>query len=114
MNDRRDDERIEILFRNGTITVVGIVLSFSLGFLTTWASNPVPWQQNHLVGILPIILGILLQMKSLLDLLRYESLFRSVHSRAVRHFLIGLVLTFVGVAAAILIDLTEVAERSAS
>ena len=30
------DERIEILFRNGTITVVGIVLAFSLGFLTHW------------------------------------------------------------------------------
>ncbi|WP_165448740.1 hypothetical protein [Rhizobium ruizarguesonis] len=41
MNLNDDDEHlIETLFRNGTITVVGVVLSFSLGFLTQWASNP--------------------------------------------------------------------------
>ena len=115
MADRRpeDDERVEILFRNGTITVVGIVVAFSLGFLTTWASNPIPWQQSHLVAVAPIIIGIALQMKLLADLLHQESLRRSVHDRAVRFFMIGLILTFVGVGAAILLDVTQVAENSA-
>ena len=57
MADRQPDgdERVEILFRNGTITVVGIVVAFSLGFLTHWAANPIPWQQSHLVAVAPII-----------------------------------------------------------
>jgi uncharacterized membrane protein len=111
--DKQPDDRIEILFRNGTITVVGIVVAFSLGFLTQWASNPIPWQQSHLVAVAPIILGIALQMKSLADLLRHESLRRSVHDRAVRFFMVGLILTFVGVGAAILLDVFQVAESSA-
>jgi hypothetical protein len=111
--DKQPDDRIEILFRNGTITVVGIVVAFSLGFLTQWASNPIPWQQSHLVAVAPIILGIALQMKSLADLLRHESLRRSVHDRAVRFFMVGLILTFVGVGAAILLDVFQIAESSA-
>lgn len=111
--DKQPDDRIEILFRNGTITVVGIVVAFSLGFLTQWASNPVPWQQSHLVAVAPIILGIALQMKSLADLLRHESLQRLVHDRAVRFFMVGLILTFVGVGAAILLDVFQIANSSA-
>jgi uncharacterized membrane protein len=111
--DKQPDDRIEILFRNGTITVVGIVVAFSLGFLTQWASNPIPWQQSHPVAVAPIILGIALQMKSLADLLRHESLRRSVHDRAVRFFMVGLILTFVGVGAAILLDVFQIAESSA-
>ena len=111
--DKQPDDRIEILFRNGTITVVGIVVAFSLGFLTQWASNPIPWQQSHLVAVAPIILGIALQMKSLADLLRHDSLRRSVHDRAVRFFMVGLILTFVGVGAAILLDVFQIAESSA-
>lgn len=107
------DERVEILFRNGTITVVGIVVAFSLGFLTHWAANPIPWQQMHLVAVVPIIAGIALQMKALADLLHQRSLLRSVHDRAVRFFMIGLVLTFVGVGAAILLDVTQLADSSA-
>jgi hypothetical protein len=52
-------------------------------------------------------------MKSLADLLHQESLLRSVHDRAVRFFMIGLVLTFVGVGAAILLDVTQLADSSA-
>ena len=106
------DERIEILFRNGTITVVGIVLAFSLGFLTHWAANPVPWQKIHLVAVAPILLGIALQVKALADLLHVESLRRAVHDRATRFFLAGLVLTSVGVGAAILLDVFEVAAHT--
>jgi hypothetical protein len=113
MTEKKDEERIEILFRNGTITVVGIVVAFSLGFLTTWASNPVPWRQSHLLAVLPIIAGIALQMKSLADLMRHESLLRSVHDRSVRFFMAGLVLTFVGVGAAIVLDVFQIAESSA-
>ena len=53
-------------------------------------------------------------MKSLADLLYMESLRRSVHDRAVRRFMIGLVLTFAGVGAAILVDGLEVAGAFAS
>jgi hypothetical protein len=113
MTEKKGEERIEILFRNGTITVVGIVVAFSLGFLTHWASNPIPWQQSHLVAVAPIIIGIALQMKSLSDLLHVESLRRSVHDRAVRLFLIGLILTFLGVGAAMLLDVTQFADSSA-
>ncbi|WP_161491388.1 hypothetical protein [Ensifer sp. LC163] len=46
---QNDEEKpIEPVSRNGTVTVVGVVLSFSLGFLTQWAANPVPWNMGDL------------------------------------------------------------------
>jgi hypothetical protein len=36
-----DPQRIDAAFRNGSVTAVGIILGFSLGFLSQWASNPI-------------------------------------------------------------------------
>ncbi|WP_292636258.1 hypothetical protein [Mesorhizobium sp.] len=62
--DPRED-LVETVFRNGTVTAVGILLAFSLGFITHWAANPIPWQTYHLVAVLPILAGIALQMRAL-------------------------------------------------
>ena len=105
--DPDKDERIEIVFRNGTITVVGVVVAFSLGFITNWAGNPIPWQKIHLLAVVPILVGIALQVKALSDLLHVESLRRVVHDRAIRFFLAGLILTAIGVGTAILLDVFE-------
>ncbi|WP_245472676.1 hypothetical protein [Mesorhizobium sp. M7A.F.Ca.MR.148.00.0.0] len=39
--DPRED-LVETVFRNGTVTAVGILLAFSLGFITHWAANLIP------------------------------------------------------------------------
>ncbi|WSH24936.1 hypothetical protein U8Q07_33255 (plasmid) [Rhizobium ruizarguesonis] len=78
MNLNDDDEHlIETLFRNGTITVVGVVLSFSLGFLTQWASNPIPWRLADLPTLVVITIGIVFQLRSLALLLQTSSLKKS-------------------------------------
>jgi hypothetical protein len=100
----RDDELIEPQFRNGSVTVVGILVAFSLGFLTQWAANPLPWQHDHLVAVIPLILGIALQVKALADLLSVDSVHRRVYERAMRWFLTGLVLSALGVVMAIALD----------
>jgi hypothetical protein len=103
LND--DDEHlIETLFRNGTITVVGVVLSFSLGFLTQWASNPIPWRLVDLPTLVLISIGIVLQLRSLSYLLKTESLKKIVYDRASRLFLAGVITTGSGVFLAILVD----------
>ncbi|SDP85776.1 hypothetical protein SAMN05428967_3901 [Phyllobacterium sp. YR620] len=99
-----DEHLIETVFRNGTITVVGVVLSFSLGFLTQWASNPVPWKITDLPTLFLISIGIAFQLRSLALLLKTESLKKSVYERASRYFLIGIVITGSGVFVAIVID----------
>lgn len=99
-----DEHLIETVFRNGTITVVGVVLSFSLGFLTQWASNPIPWTIADLPTLFLISIGVGLQLRSLALLLRTESLKKSVYDRASRYFLRGIVTTGSGVFVAIVID----------
>ncbi|CCV06721.1 putative transmemrbane protein [Mesorhizobium metallidurans STM 2683] len=107
------EELIETLFRNGTVTTVGILLAFSLGFITHWAANPIPWQLHHLLAVAPILVGIALQMRALSVLLGTSSLRRRVYERANRVFMTGLVLTACGVGLAILLDVFEVSARSA-
>lgn len=107
-----DADRIEAVFRNGSVTVVGVVAGFSLTFLTAWAANPLPWQLHDLFGIGPLIVGIAFQLVSLAVLLHPNSLERRRYDRAVRLFLIGLVLVAAGVVIAIGIDALKVAERS--
>jgi ABC-type uncharacterized transport system permease subunit len=106
--DRKLDERVEPVFRNGTITVVGIVAAFSLGFVTNWAANPIPWHRIDLFAVIPILVGIGLQIKSLADLLHVESLERRRHDRATRIFMAGLLFTAAGVAIAILLDVFRI------
>jgi len=103
LNDH-DEHLIETVFRNGTITVVGVVLSFSLGFLTQWASNPIPWKLPDLPTLILISIGIGLQLRSLALLLKTESLKKTVYDRASRYFLRGIVTTGSGVFLAIVIE----------
>ncbi|AZO08076.1 MULTISPECIES: hypothetical protein [unclassified Mesorhizobium] len=113
--DKQDprEDLIEPVFRNGTVTTVGILLAFSLGFITHWAANPIPWQSYHLIAVLPILGGIALQMRSLAMLLDIQSLQRSIYARASRIFIAGLIFTACGVGLAILLDFFDIAAKSA-
>ena len=106
--EKRD---IEAVFRNGSVTVVGVLAGFSLTFLTAWAANPLPWQLHDLFGITPLAAGIVFQLIALAALLHPNSLERDRYDRSIRIFLIGLVLVACGVALAIGIDALTVAER---
>lgn len=107
------EDLIEPVFRNGTVTTVGILLAFSLGFVTHWAANPIPWQLHHLLAVVPILIGIALQMRALSLLLKVDSLRRPIYERANRIFMAGIILTACGVGLAILLDVFEVSARSA-
>src|SRR5215470_14467064 len=85
-------ERIDSTFRNGTVTSVGIILGFSLGFLSQWASNPIAWSKIDILAALPIIGGIGLQGKAFSDLLSPDSLLLKKYERARSCFLLGLAL----------------------
>jgi hypothetical protein len=61
------------LFRNGTLTVSGILLSFSLSFVTQWANNPVPWMLTDLPTVVLLSAGIVFQIIALVRLLRHDS-----------------------------------------
>lgn len=105
--NEQGEQRVELLFRNGTITVVGIVLSFSLNFLTQWASNPVPWTLVDLPTTGLISLGILLQTLALLKLLKQDSLLRPKFDEATGRFVSGVISTVLGVVSAIVIDFIQ-------
>lgn len=101
------EQRVELLFRNGTITVVGIILAFSLGFLTQWANNPIPWTLFDLPTIVLISAGIAIQLGALVKLLSHDSLVRSQFDKATRLFVVGLVTTVAGVISAVVIDFVQ-------
>ncbi|KAA3448016.1 hypothetical protein C7I87_24040 [Mesorhizobium sp. SARCC-RB16n] len=112
MDEQDPNELIETAFRNGTVTVVSILLAFSLGFVTHWAANPVPWRLYDLFAVLPILGGIALQTWALSILLDMSSLRRKLFKRANRIFMFGLILTACGVGLAILLDVFEMSARS--
>jgi hypothetical protein len=96
---------IDSTFRNGSLAVMSVVGGFSLGFLSRWAGLPGPWTPTDLFAVAAITLGIVLQVKALADMLSVKSLLLEHYNRTVRIFFAGLVLVFVGVAAAIFTDL---------
>lgn len=113
MQQNEQDELVETIFRNGTLTVVGIVLAFSLGFVTHWAANPIPWQPEDGFALFPILVGIGLQIRALSALLKHECLRKRSFERANRLFMLGLILTSGGVMLAILFDFFEVSKVAA-
>jgi hypothetical protein len=97
--------RIDSTFRNGSLTAIGVVVGFSLGFLSRWAGLPGEWSRSDLLAVFAITIGIVLQIKALADLLSVKSLILSRYNRAIRIFLAGLILVALGTGAAIFADL---------
>ena len=96
---------IDATFRNGSMTAVGIILGFSLSFITRWGANPVPWQVVDLFAVVPLLAGIAFQIWAFATLLKPESIQIEIYTRAKNHFLLGLAGVLAGTAAAILLDI---------
>ncbi len=105
-------ERIEAVFRNGSVTVVGVIVGFSLPYVTSRASSPTPRQLHDLLGLIPRGIGVAFQLVALSAMLHTDSLERPRHGRGWRHLLIGLVLVGAGPAGAIAADAITIARRS--
>jgi hypothetical protein len=98
---------IDATFRNGSMTAIGIIIGFSLNFLTRWGANPVPWQLVDLFAVLPLVAGLALQVWSFAELLRPESIQLAFYTRAKNHFLLGMIGVLTGVGVAIILDVLQ-------
>jgi hypothetical protein len=94
-------ERVSPTFRNGSVTAIGVVLAFSLGFLNNWATIQAPWLPQDLGAVTLIAVGIGFQIWALARMLSIASLELPTHQRIVRIFLIGIFLVSLGVLLAI-------------
>ena|ERR1700751_2778476 len=94
-------QKVEGIFRSGSITAISVVVGFSLGFLSRWSGLPGKWGGSDIFAVSAITLGVALQIKSLVDLLSIRSLALPYYERSIRIFVAGLVLVAIGVAAAI-------------
>ncbi|MGO4524784.1 hypothetical protein AB4097_07950 [Microvirga sp. 2MCAF35] len=98
-------QRVDSTFRNGSITAIGVVVGFSLGFLSRWSALPGEWTHSDLISVALIALGLALQVKALADLLLVSSLQLKRYNRSVRFFLAGLILVGLGIVLAVFADL---------
>jgi len=110
--DVEAEKRIDATFRNGSVTAIGIMVGFSLGFLSQWASNPIAWSKVDILSALPIIFGIILQVKAFTNLLSIESLRLPHYQRSRNIFVAGLSFVAAGIGAAIMIDILGLGPRT--
>src|ERR1700691_2520624 len=94
-------ERVGATFRNGSVTAIGVVLAFSLGFLNNWASLSTPWIPQDLGAVALIAGGIGFQIWAIAGMLSVASLELPIYQRLIRIFLLGLFLVSLGVLLAI-------------
>lgn len=100
-------DRIDPTFRNGSLTAIGVVVGFSLGFVSNWALQPGTWNIVDIVSVLLIGIGIGLQIRALAGMLSTNSLNLAIYERLIRTFLIGLGLVAFGVGMAIFGDVVS-------
>ena len=98
--------RIDSEFRNGSLTAISVIVGFSLSFLSRWAGTPGKWHGADLIAVALIVAGCALQIWSLGAMLFVSSMQLTNYRRAVRIFLTGLGLVAVGVAVALLSEIT--------
>lgn len=108
LDTKENEPLVEMLFRNGTLTVVGILLSFSLTFITQWAHNPLPWGLVDVPAVGLLVAGIVGQAYALVILLGHDSLRRPVYDKGTKWFIAGLCLTAAGVVAGVVADFVEI------
>jgi hypothetical protein len=99
------DEKIDATFRNGSLTAAGIILGFSLNFISVWVSNPNDWTSIDILPMLFLTVGIAVQVKVFADLLARDSLFAAKYDRSRRLFLIGLGIVAAGMGIALINDI---------
>lgn len=105
MSEPQTDEKIDATFRNGSLTATGIILGFSLNFISLWVSNPNDWSRVDLLPMAFLTVGIAIQVKVFADLLARDSLLAVKYDRARRLFLIGLSIVAIGMGIALLNDI---------
>jgi hypothetical protein len=105
MTEPDPEEKIDATFRNGSLTAAGIILGFSLSFISRWVSNPNDWSRIDILPMLLLTVGIALQVKVFADLLARDSLIAAKYDRARRLFLIGIAFVAAGIALALLNDI---------
>jgi hypothetical protein len=98
------DGRIDSVFRNGSMTVVGVLTAFSLGILTQWTDDPTPWHWIDLIVVAPMVAGTAAQLIAMKRLLHPDSLDAAIYTRAIRLFLWGLSLLAAGVLLGVMQD----------
>jgi hypothetical protein len=99
-------ERIAPEFRNGSLTAISVIVGFSLSFLSRWAGTPGKWYTADLFAVGVIVAGCALQIWSLGAMLFVSSMVAANYTRAIRVFLVGLALVAVGVALALIGEIT--------
>ncbi len=104
-------ERIESSFRYGSAIMVGVLAGFSLAFLTNWAANPLPWGWRDLFGLVPLVLGVILELAAVWMLLDPRCLELARYRRAIGVFKAGVVLVGIGVTLAIAVDFVAVTDH---
>lgn len=99
-----EEPQIDSVFRNGSMTVVGVLAAFSLGILQQWTDDPTPWHWIDIIAVVPMGVGIVMQLRALKWLLQPDSLIQANYRRAIRQFLWGLALVSSGVMVGVLQD----------
>jgi hypothetical protein len=100
--------RIDAAFRNGSLTAMGIILGFSLGFTAQWATDGTTWILSDYAAAVALTIGIVLQIKALAQMLEVNSLEIPVYNSAKNRFMTGLLVTAFGIAMVIIVNaLTE-------
>jgi hypothetical protein len=99
------EEKIDATFRNGSLTAAGIILGFSLNFISHWVSNPNDWSRIDILPMLCLTIGIVIQVKVFADLLARDSLIAAKYDRSRRLFLIGLGIVAAGIGLALVNDI---------
>ncbi|PDS75949.1 hypothetical protein [Rhizobium sp. L43] len=105
MSEPGPEEKIDATFRNGSLTATGIILGFSLNFISLWVSNPNDWSRVDLLPMSFLTVGIVIQVKVFADLLARDSLLAVKYDRSRRLFLIGLSIVATGMGIALLNDI---------
>jgi len=98
-------KKIDSTFRNGSITVIGVILAFSLGFLNNWAFQDGPWTWYDIVAVVLITTGIGCQIRTVAGLLSPASLDLPIYKRLVLFFIVGLTLMSAGILLALAGDI---------
>ena len=78
-------KQIDSTFRNGSVTAIGVVLAFSLGFLNNWSSLPTAWIPEDLIAVALIAGGIAFQIWAMAGMLSVASLEVPVYQRIGPH-----------------------------
>lgn len=103
MANQESDTYVPDSLRNGIITIIPIIITFTFAFIRWWMLSSEEWDFSDIIVLIPVFIGLIILIYTLWNTLNPYKLSKKDFLRNRRSFIQGFLITLFGLLAALIL-----------